>query len=126
MDKTTNALNWFEIPVTDIEKAKKFYEAIFSITMEDHLMGEDKMSFFPSESGSGKASGSLVQSSNHRPSTEGTIVYLNANPNMDEVLAKVENEGGQVAMPKMSIGENGHIAFIIDTEGNKVGIHSIH
>ena len=125
MDKTTNALNWFEIPVTDIKRAKKFYETIFSITMEEHLMGEDKMSFFPEESGSGKASGSLVQSSNHKPSIEGTIVYLNANPNMDEVLAKVENEGGQVAMPKMSIGENGHIAFILDTEGNKVGIHSI-
>ena len=125
MDKTTNALNWFEIPATDIKRAKKFYETIFSITMEEHLMGEDKMSFFPEESGSGKASGSLVQSSNHKPSIEGTIVYLNANPNMDEVLAKVENEGGQVAMPKMSIGENGHIAFILDTEGNKVGIHSI-
>jgi len=125
MDKKTNALNWFEIPVTDIKRAKKFYETIFSITMEEHLMGEDKMSFFPEESGSGKASGSLVQSSNHKPSTEGTIVYLNANPNMDNVLDKVENAGGQVTMPKMSIGENGHIAFILDTEGNKVGIHSI-
>ena len=125
MDKTTNALNWFEIPATDIKRAKKFYETIFSITMEEHLMGEDKMSFFPEESGSGKASGSLVQSSNHKPSTEGTIVYLNANPNMDNVLDKVENAGGQVTMPKMSIGENGHIAFILDTEGNKVGIHSI-
>ena len=125
MDKKTNALNWFEIPATDIKRAKKFYETIFSITMEEHLMGEDKMSFFPEESGSGKASGSLVQSSNHKPSTEGTIVYLNANPNMDNVLDKVENAGGQVTMPKMSIGENGHIAFILDTEGNKVGIHSI-
>jgi predicted enzyme related to lactoylglutathione lyase len=56
---------------------------------------------------------------------DGSIGYLNANPNMDPVMAKVEAAGGKVMMPKMSIGEHGNIAFIIDTEGNKVGVHSI-
>ncbi len=124
MDKTTNSLNWFEIPAIDIKRAKKFYETIFGIEMEEITMGDALMAFFPWEEGSGKATGSLVQSKDHKPSTDGAVVYLNANPAMDHVLAKVEAAGGQLVMPKMSIGENGHIAFIIDTEGNKTGIHS--
>lgn len=125
MNKTTNSLNWFEIPVTDIGRAKKFYETIFEIKMEDVTMEDAQMAFFPWEAGSGKATGSLAQSANHKPSMDGSVVYLNANPAMDNVLAKVEAAGGQVIVPKMSIGENGHIAYIMDTEGNKTGIHSI-
>ncbi len=124
MDQTTNSLNWFEIPAADINRSKKFYEAIFDMEMQDMDMEGDKMAFFPWAPGSGKATGSLVQSQNHKPSMEGTVVYLNANPAMDSVLDKVEAAGGKVLMPKMSIGEHGHIAFIMDTEGNKVGLHS--
>ena len=124
MDNTTNSLNWFEIPALDIDRAKKFYESIFDIKMESHQMDDSKMAFFPWEAGSGKATGGLAQSPNHKPSMEGTIVYLNANPNMDNVLSKVEAAGGKILAPKMSIGEHGHIAFILDTEGNNVGIHS--
>ena len=125
MDKTTNSLNWFEIPATDITRSTKFYETIFGIEMEENNMGDAKMSFFPWEAGSGKATGAVVQSPQHKPSIEGTIVYLNANPNMDGVLAKVEEAGGKILVPKMSIGEHGNIAFIMDTEGNNVGIHSV-
>ncbi len=125
MDNTTNSLNWFEIPASDIERSKKFYQTIFDIEMEDNNMGEAKMAFFPWQGGSGKATGAVVQSPDHKPSTDGAVVYLNANPAMDNVLAKVEAAGGQVLMPKMSIGEHGNIAFIMDTEGNKVGIHSV-
>jgi len=61
----------------------------------------------------------------HKPSTEGTMVYLNANPAMDEVLGKVEAAGGKVMMPKTAISpEIGHMASFEDTEGNKVGLHS--
>ena len=125
MNKTTNSLNWFEIPAVDIARAKKFYETIFDMKMEDVNMDDALMAFFPWEAGSGKATGALAQSPNHKPSMEGATVYLNANPAMDQVLTKVEAAGGQVIVPKMSIGEHGHIAFIIDTEGNKTGIHSI-
>ncbi|MCK5370245.1 MAG: VOC family protein [Cyclobacteriaceae bacterium] len=125
MDNTTNSLNWFEIPAIDIDRSKKFYEAIFGIEMEDNAMEGAKMAFFPWAQGSGKATGALVQGENHKPSMEGTIVYLNANPSMDNVIDKVEEEGGKVLVPKMSIGEHGHIAFIMDTEGNNIGIHSI-
>lgn len=125
MDNTTNSLNWFEIPVKDIERSKTFYETIFDIEMETYEMQGNKMAFFPWKSGSGKATGGLAQGPTYKPSTEGTVVYLNANPKMDNVLAKVQDAGGKVTVPKMSIGENGHIAFIMDTEGNNVGIHSM-
>jgi predicted enzyme related to lactoylglutathione lyase len=125
MDNTTNALNWFEIPASDIDRSKAFYENIFGISMDPVEMGDAKMAFFPFAPGSGKATGAVVQSPNHKPSMEGSIVYLNANPAMDNVLAKVEAAGGKILSPKMNIGEHGHIAFIMDTEGNNIGIHSI-
>lgn len=125
MNATTNSLNWFEIPALDINRSKTFYETIFGIEMDDQEMGDAKMAFFPFEGGSGKANGSVVQSPQHKPSMEGTIVYLNANPNMDGVLEKVEAAGGKILVPKMNIGEHGNMAFIMDTEGNNIGIHSI-
>lgn len=124
MDNKSNSLNWFEIPAADVSRSKNFYQTIFGITMEDNEMGENKMAFFPWEEGSGKATGAVVQSPSHKPSMEGTIVYLNANPNMDPIIDKIEASGGKVTMPKTSIGEHGHIAFFIDTEGNNVGLHS--
>ena len=124
MNNNTNSLNWFEIPALDINRAKNFYETIFDIEMESHEMGETQMAFFPWSPGSGKANGALAQGETYVPSKEGTIVYLNADPNMDNVLSRVEAAGGSVTVPKMSIGENGNIAFISDTEGNNVGIHS--
>ena len=124
MDNTTNSLNWFEIPANNIERSKQFYESILNIEMESHEMEGTKMAFFPWSPGSGKATGALAQGENHNPSMDGTIIYINANPNMDNVLARVEEAGGKVLVPKMSIGENGNIAFIMDTEGNNIGIHS--
>lgn len=126
MDKTTNALNWFEIPATDIVRAKKFYENIFSVKMDTmpDMMGM-KMVTFPAEMGNGKASGGVVQSQMHKPSQDGAIIYLNANPDMNPVLERIEKEGGKVVMPKTKISpEIGHMAFFIDSEGNKVALHS--
>ncbi len=124
MDNKSNSLNWFEIPAADVSRSKNFYQTIFGITMEDNEMGENKMAFFPWEEGSGKATGAVVQSPNHKPSMEGTVVYLNANPSMDPIIEKIEAAGGKVTVPKTSIGEHGHIAFFMDTEGNNVGLHS--
>lgn len=125
MDSTTNALNWFEIPAKDIARAKKFYETIFGIEMpEENMMGM-KFAFFPYTPGSGKLSGGIAESPNHQPSSEGVVIYLNANPNLATVLDKVEAAGGKVAMPKMKISDEiGNMAFFIDTEGNKLGLHS--
>lgn len=125
MDNTTNALNWFEIPVTDMARAKHFYQAIFGIHMEEMNMGEMLMAGFPGEPGSGKAMGALVKSENHKPSTDGVVIYLNANPDMTDVLERIGSEGGQILMGKTQITpEIGYMAFFIDTEGNKIALHS--
>ena len=126
MEKTANALNWFEIPAKDITRAKKFYETIFATKMEDmpEMMGM-KMTSFPAEMGNGKVSGAIAQSDMHKPSTDGAVVYLNANPSIQNVLDRIEKAGGKVVMPKTQISpEIGHMAFFIDSEGNKVGLHA--
>lgn len=119
----TNALNWFEIPVTDVARAKKFYETAFDIEMQEMEMMGMVMVMFPSQSP--KSGGALVKGPDHKPSTEGSIVYLNGNPNLQLVLDRIESAGGKITMPKTNIGEeNGNMAFFIDTEGNLVGLHS--
>ena len=125
MDTTTNSMNWFEIPVRDMARAKHFYQVIFSIHMDEMEMMGMTMAGFPGEPGSGKVSGALVQSENHIPSADGAVLYMNANPDMTTVLEKIEQAGGHIVMPKTVITpEIGYMAFFIDTEGNKVGLHS--
>ena len=124
MNSKTNSLNWFEVPVTDIKRAKKFYETVFQITMEEMEMGGMRSAFFPMEGGSGKANGSLTQSDMHKPSMDGCVIYLNADPDLNDALGRVEMAGGKVTMPKTGIGENGFMAFFIDTEGNRMAMHS--
>ncbi len=126
MEKNANALNWFEIPAKDITRAKKFYESVFAINMQDmgEMMGM-KMVGFPSEMGNGKVSGGLVQSEMHKPSVDGAVVYLNANPSIQTVIDRIETAGGKVVMPKTQISpEIGCMAFFIDSEGNKVALHA--
>ena len=124
MDKDTNALNWFEIPVTDMARATKFYETIFDIPMYPMDMPGFQMTMFPPQDMS-KVGGALVKSEYHKPSATGVLVYLNANPNLQLVLDKVESAGGKITMPKTQITEDiGYMAFIIDSEGNAVGLHS--
>ena len=124
MKKDVNSLNWFEIPAKNIKRSMKFYENIFGIKMEEMEMNGMQMAFFPWKEGSGKANGGLVQSKIHKPSKDGAVIYLNANPKMDKVLAKINKAGGKVVMPKMQTGDFGYMAFFIDTEGNKVALHS--
>ena len=126
MDKNSNSLNWFEIPALDIARASKFYETIFGIKMEkmQEMMGM-KMAGFPADMGNGKASGALVQSAQHKPSMEGAVIYLNANPKIQTVIDKIEKAKGKVLMPKTQISpEIGYMAFFVDTEGNKVALHA--
>jgi uncharacterized protein len=125
MNEQTNSLNWFEIPVTDMERAKHFYQVIFSIHMHEENMMGMQMASFPGVPGSGKVGGALVKSDFNKPSMEGILIYLNANPNMDAVLEKVPGVGGTVLVPKTLITEEiGYMAFIADTEGNRIGLHS--
>ena len=125
MDNNANSLNWFEIPATDIKRAKQFYEAIFGIQMEQQEMMNMKMAFFPYQPQSGKASGALCESDYHKPSMDGAIIYLNGNPDLKTVLDKIESAGGRVIMPKTQITpEIGYMAFFVDSEGNRLALHS--
>jgi predicted enzyme related to lactoylglutathione lyase len=125
MNEKTNALNWFELSVNDIARATKFYESVFGVKMQQAEMMGMKMAFFPAEDMNGKVSGGLVQGPDHKPSKEGAVVYLNANPDLAGALGNVEKSGGKVLMPKMHISpEVGYMAFFLDSEGNKVGLHS--
>jgi len=125
MTAQENALNWFEISVTDIKRAKTFYESIFGIDLPEQEMMGMQMAFFPADSMNGKVSGALVQSPAHKPSAEGSVIYLNGNPDLNNALNKVEAAGGQVTMPKTLISEEvGYMAFMIDSEGNNIGLHS--
>ncbi len=125
MEKNENNINWFEIPVADMQRAKKFYETLFGIEMQESEMMGMHFAFFPFDNMSGKVSGALVKSSLHKPSAEGAVIYLNANPDLTQYLIKVEMAGGKIDMPKTHINsESGHMAFFIDSEGNKIGLHS--
>ncbi|MCP4458097.1 MAG: VOC family protein [Cytophagales bacterium] len=126
MDATTNTLNWFEIPTENIERAAKFYEAIFGIEMAVQEMGGIHMAFFPYDPESGKLSGALIKSDMHVPSaTDGPALYLNANPDLSDALGKVEEAGGKIVMPKTQITEEiGYMAFFTDSEGNRMALHS--
>jgi predicted enzyme related to lactoylglutathione lyase len=126
MSAETNAVNWFEIPVKEITRASKFYETIFDIKMTPMEMMGMKMAMFPPTGANGTVGGSLVQSQMHQPSEKGTVIYLNANPDLQVVLNQVEKAGGKVTMPKTLINEQtGYMAFFADTEGNIVGLHSV-
>jgi uncharacterized protein len=119
-----NIINWFEIPATDIVRAIKFYNTVLDISITDVDMFGNKMGFFPSDGTN--VSGALVQGEDNKPSSDGTLVYLNGGSNLENHLSKVEAAGGKVIVPKTQISqEMGYFAMFIDTEGNKVALHSI-
>ncbi len=123
MSEAKHTINWFEIPVSQMDRAMKFYSAIFGVEMQKMDWQGIQMAFFPGEKGS--VHGALVQGQGYVPSDKGTIVYLNGSPDLSTPLSKIEKAGGKVLKPKFSIGEHGFIAFFQDPEGNKVALHSM-
>ena len=118
-------INWFSLPSTDFKRAVGFYNEILDIevVVSKDGSGNDLGYFFdPTEQG---INGGITSNPDEKPGVDGTTVYLNAEGKLDEVVGKVKGAGGQVAMPKTSIGPNGFIAMIMDTEGNLVGLHSM-
>ena len=123
-----NAISWFEIPATDLTRAQKFYETIFGITLNPLDLPNIKMRMFPIDDIITGVSGAVVDSGGfHKPSaTDGPLIYLNGNPDLQLVLDKVEAAGGKIMVPKTEISpEYGCMAVIIDTEGNRIGLHSV-
>src|SRR5450432_3174871 len=95
-----NAINWFEIPVTDFDRAKKFYEAIFDYQMPESVMGQTRMGFFLYDFKSGKIGGAICHGNGYTPSEQGSLIYLNAEPDLQIVLNRVETAGGKIIQQK--------------------------
>jgi hypothetical protein len=123
-----NAISWFEIPAVDLERAQKFYESIFDIKMIPLDTPNLKMKMFPLADMMNGVGGALSRAEGfYKPSsTDGPLVYLNANPDVQIVLDKIESAGGKIIVPKTQISpEYGHMAVFLDTEGNRVALHSV-
>jgi uncharacterized protein len=121
------AIKWFQIPATDMARAKTFYETICGVSLEKlESPPEMEMWSFPADWRAGEISGAVVCGEGAVPSATGTAVFLNANPDLQAVFDRVEPAGGKVLVPKTAIGmeDAGHFAMISDTEGNTVGVHS--
>jgi len=123
---TFNTAVWFEIPASKFERALKFYHKILDVVFVEEEMCGLKMGLFPHENKT-SVSGAIICGMDVKPSKDGSIVYLNGGDNLATVLSKVEEAGGKVVIPKTHLGDDiGYIAHFIDTEGNRVGIHSMH
>lgn len=120
-----NAISWFEIPTIDIDRAQKFYEAVFQAEMQTMDNANLKMRMFPWHD-MDTASGAIVQSDFHKPSdSEGPLIYLNATPDVQPFLDRAVQNGGEVMVPKTIISPQfGHMAVMKDTEGNRIALHS--
>ena len=119
-----NPINWVEVPVTDLERAKSFYGSVFGFKFELVVMNDMKMAFFPSKPDGWGCGGSLMQSDMYKPSHEGPMVYFPV-ADIEQTLTKIEKAGGKVFQHKKSIGQYGFIGFFEDSEGNRVGLHSM-
>ncbi len=119
----SNAINWFELPSINFERAVKFYSSVLNADLQK-VDGEGVvMAFFPTKDNG--VGGCVVHGNGTQPNAEGTMVYLNGGEDLAEPLGRVEAAGGEVLMPKTSIGENGFMAVFKDTEGNRVAFHSM-
>ncbi len=120
-----NAINWFEIPAKNFARAKSFYETVLGVSIEEMPHPAYKYGMFPANYETGEVGGGLVEGEGFEPSKTGAVVYFNGGEDLATPLARVEKAGGKIVMPKTSIGQNGFMAHIIDTEGNRIALHSM-
>lgn len=119
-----NRVVWFEIPAADMRRATGFYEAILATSLRQQSFGPHAMAVFPHPESA--ASGCIIQGQGYRPGIDGPVTYINADPSLDAVLARVVSAGGAIAQPRTELPEGlGCFAHIIDTEGNRVGLHAM-
>jgi uncharacterized protein len=130
MTPRIHALNWFELHVTDFDRAKRFYEAILNTTLHEVPAAAaatprdwTRMAVFPYDAEKG-VGGSITHVPHIPPGPGGTVVYLNVHGDLDAVIARIPAAGGAIVKPKTSIGPHGFIGLFRDTEGNVVGLHS--
>jgi uncharacterized protein len=123
-----HAISWFEIPTTNIDRAQQFYETIFNIKLNPLDMPNLKMRMFPLDNPMEGIGGALCYAEGFykASATDGPLLYLNGNPDVQHVLDKVEAAGGKILVPKTQISEDyGYMAVFLDTEGNRIALHSV-
>jgi uncharacterized protein len=117
-----NALNWFEIPVADLDRASGFYEKVLGVGLRRETFFGVPHALFPfQDPGVG---GALVRDDRRQVAAGGSLVYIDATAKLDECLARVPAAGGAVLQPRTAIGAAGFFAVVRDSEGNTVGLHS--
>lgn len=117
-----NAITWFELPARNFDRAVKFYNTLLDSQLRVEDFNGTLNAVFPySDPGTG---GAVIKRENDAPSLSGSLVYLNLEGQLDAALARVESAGGKVILPKTHIGDPGYIAIIVDSECNRVGLHS--
>lgn len=127
MEIPKNALSWFEIPVHDFDRAKKFYSNIFNYEMPEEQLGLKRTAFFPFDKQNHGIGGAIVQGSEYFPSQRGALIYLYAGDDLSDVLERVEAAGGKIELDKRPVSELqdlGYFAIFFDPDGNRVALHS--
>jgi uncharacterized protein len=118
-----NPIGWFEIPVNDIDRATKFYEALFGITMKRHDMMEYEMVWFPMDDNTYGASGALMKGPGYDVGSKGPVIYFTC-ADIEATLKKADEIGGKTILRKKDIGEYGYIGWLTDSEGNTIALHT--
>ncbi len=115
-------ISWFEIPAVNFQQAVDFYNQIYQIEMETNFDGNYAMAFFPAKNGVG---GAIVAGPGSTPSDSGPLIYLNGGKDLNKILDRIEEAGGRIIMSKTLIDEDtGYFAIFLDSEGNKLALHS--
>lgn len=124
MSKLTNAISWFQVPAVDFSRAVTFYANVLQKPLREETMLGERMAIFPYEQNG--VGGAVTQAEYLQPSLDGNNVFLLVEDELDHALERVEAAGGHVMTPKTKLGEDmGHFAVICDTEGNRIGLHSL-
>ena len=110
---------WFDMPVTDLDRASRFYSNVLDAEINEEFPG---VAVF--KHGPGDVTGCLHQSDSVKPSEQGVLLYFDVSGRMDEAMVAVEQSGGSVQQPWQSIGEFGRRAIVLDSEGNRIALHS--
>jgi uncharacterized protein len=117
-----NQIVWVDIPVQDLDRAIKFYSAVLGAPVQKEEMPGMSMGVLPHQEG--EAGGCLVKNETDQPSTQGPLLYLNASGRLDQAIAAVEQSGGKIVQPKHQIVPYGYRGIVIDSEGNRIALHS--
>ena len=120
-----NAINWFEIPATNFQRAKDFYSKIFDVEMPVQNIMDTQMAFLPAGQDGNSVGGAICTGEGYEPSATGTLPYLNGGEDLNSVLQLVQDAGGNVVVPKTKISDEiGFMGIFMDTEGNRIALHS--